>query len=754
VSIKRVLVTGHLGYIGACLVPQLQAAGFELTGCDTNLYAACSFGSEPLALPNLACDIRDLQADDLRGFDAVVHLAGLSNDPLGELNPALTDAINAQATVRLGALARDAGVQRFVFSSSCSNYGAAGDELLDEDAPLNPVTAYGRSKVAAEQGLQALASEQFSPVYLRNATVYGCSPRIRFDLVVNNLVAWAHTTGQVMLKSKGLAWRPLVHVNDVAAAFVAALQAPPEAVHNRAFNIGRSTENYRVRELAGLVAARMPGTQLAMAEGADVDVRNYRVDCSRAQNSLPGWRPAWTVADGIDALATEYRRVGLGLDEFEGGRYQRLAHLQQRLAAGELGTDLRPSAIAACTICQNPGLLPIRDYGPMPPADAFVPAEHWPGPPASTPLQLVFCPNCSLLQLLETPPPQALFGADYTYLSSCSDSWLAHARDCAGLLQERFGLGAQSLVLEVASNDGYLLRWFAGAGVPVLGIEPAPLPAAAARKLGVPTREAFFTPALARQLSAEGVQASVVVANNVLAHVPDPQQLVAAVLEVLAPDGSWVIEVPHVLELLRSCAFDTVYHEHRCYFSLHALQALFAPHGLHINDLQRLASHGGSLRLFVSRAPHSTPTVSELLALERGEGLLGVQRYQVFAADVQQRLQQLAGHLQALAAAGKTIAAYGAAAKGTILLNSLGAASEHVRYVVDRNPHKQGRRVPGVGTPICALEQLELEPPDVLLLLPWNLEREISAQLAGYLAAGGQMLVPLPTLHYVGAGHG
>lgn len=335
-------MTGHLGYLGSCLVPRLQGAGHRVIGCDTDLFAACSFGAEPAACPNLGRDVRDLAAADLADVDAVIHLAGLCNDPLGDLDPALTAAINAAASVRLARLAREAGVRRFVFSSSCSLYGAAGDDYLDENAPFRPVTPYGRSKVDAERGIAPFADDGFSPVFLRNATVYGYSPRLRFDLVVNNLVAWALTTGRVLLKSRGLAWRPLVHVEDVADAFVAALEAPRERVHGRAFNIGRTAENYRVQEVARLVAEAVPGAGVTMADGAPVDVRTYRVDCRRAETELAGWRPRWTVGEGIDELLAHYRRVGLSRTDFESHRYQRLAHLRRRLAAGELDAALRP----------------------------------------------------------------------------------------------------------------------------------------------------------------------------------------------------------------------------------------------------------------------------------------------------------------------------------------------------------------------------------------------------------------------------
>jgi nucleoside-diphosphate-sugar epimerase len=337
----RVLVTGHLGYIGTVLTPMLQRDGLEVVGLDSDLFRACTFGAAAPPVPSIEKDVRDVTQGDLDGFDAVVHLAGLSNDPLGDLDPALTFELNHQATVRLARLAKKAGVERFVFSSSCSTYGAGQDEFLTEAAPFNPVTPYGESKVLAERDLADLADYNFSPTYLRNATAYGASPRLRFDLVVNNLTAWAHTTGKVHLKSDGSAWRPLVHVEDISLAFLAALRAPRERVHNEAFNIGQTAENYRIRQVARLVGEVVPGSQVEMEAGASADKRNYFVNCEKAQRVLERFRPRWSVRQGVEQLHELYRRVGLRLEEFEGDRYQRIGHVKRRLAAGELGRDLR-----------------------------------------------------------------------------------------------------------------------------------------------------------------------------------------------------------------------------------------------------------------------------------------------------------------------------------------------------------------------------------------------------------------------------
>lgn len=337
----RVLVTGHKGYIGTSLVPLLLNEGFEVTGLDSDLFRECTFDGRIADIPEIIKDVRDVTAHDIEGHDAVIHLAGLSNDPLGDYDPSLTDDINCQGSIKVAKLAREVGVRRFVFASSCSNYGAAGDNFLTEDAAFNPVTPYGESKVNVERAVAPLADKNFSPTFLRASTAYGLSPRLRFDLVLNNLTAWAMTTGRVYLKSDGSPWRPIVHVEDIGRAYVAALKAPIEMVHNQAFNVGTTTENYQIREIAKIVESVVPGCRVDFAPDAGPDKRNYRVDCNRIARTLHDFKPQWTARRGVEQLYEAFKRVGLTLDDFEGERFKRIAHMKKLIASGHVDSRLR-----------------------------------------------------------------------------------------------------------------------------------------------------------------------------------------------------------------------------------------------------------------------------------------------------------------------------------------------------------------------------------------------------------------------------
>src|SRR5438105_10309664 len=349
----RVLITGHNGYIGSVLSPMVRAVGHDVVGLDTSLFEGGTFGEDGPQIEAIRMDLRDVEVSDLRGFDAVMHLAALSNDPVGDLNPQCTYDINHHGSVRLARLAKQAGVKRLIFASSCSLYGVAGDEMLTEQAAMNPITPYGVSKVLFEREVSTLADDDFSPTFLRNATAYGVSPRLRADVVVNNLVGMAFTTGEVLIQSDGTPWRPLVHIEDIARSFIAVLHAPRDLVHNEAFNVGRSEENYRVRELGALVEQVVSGSKVRYAEGGGPDARCYRVDCGKLMRTLPEYRPQWSVRRGMEQLRDAFESNGLTSDELFGDRYFRIKRLRTLQSQGLLDASLRWTSVRDAALAED-----------------------------------------------------------------------------------------------------------------------------------------------------------------------------------------------------------------------------------------------------------------------------------------------------------------------------------------------------------------------------------------------------------------
>ncbi len=408
-------------------------------------------------------------------------------------------------------------------------------------------------------------------------------------------------------------------------------------------------------------------------------------------------------------------------------------------------TQISPHAtIDGCRSCGRAALETFLDLGVTPLADGLVPEERFAQPEPMYPLSVAFCPSCTLVQIKETVPPQVLFGDEYPYYSSFSDALLEHSRTNVEELIERLGLNSDSLAVELASNDGYLLQYFQKAGVEVLGIDPSPGPVAAAIERGIPTRREFFDLEVARTLVAEGIRADLIVANNVLAHVPDQNSFVAGIGELIADTGLVSVEVPYVLDLVDHGEFDTIYHEHHCYFSVESISRLFERHDLHLVDIQHHPIHGGSIRAFFSRRGDPSEAVRNARAGERARGALDYSYYSGFAERVEGIKRDLRELLSELKAEGKRIAAYGAAAKGATMLNYTGIGTDFLDYVVDRNTHKHGWHMPGVRLPIHPTERLLEDRPDYVLILAWNFADEIVAQQSAYVEAGGRFIVPIP----------
>lgn len=397
-----------------------------------------------------------------------------------------------------------------------------------------------------------------------------------------------------------------------------------------------------------------------------------------------------------------------------------------------------------CRSCGSSDLKTVLALGNTPLADALVSKENLDGPEATYPLDVAFCTNCALMQILETVPPEELFCRDYPYFSSFSDTVVNNARENTEHLIATRNLSEESFVIELASNDGYLLQNYVKAGIPVLGIDPADTVVKAALDKGVPTMERFFGLELANELAAEGKQADVIHGNNVLAHVADLNGFVDGIAVALKPEGVAVIEVPYVRDLIDHTEFDTIYHEHLCYFSVTSLTNLFKAHGLHLNDVKRLPIHGGSLRLFIEKSDAPTAYIKQVLAEEKELGIGEFEYYRNFGQKVEKLISGLRILLGGLKADGKKIAAYGAAAKGATMLNCSGIGTDVLDYVVDRNVHKQGLHMPGVHVPITAPEKLMEDMPDYVLLLAWNFKDEVMTQQAEFLAKGGKFVIPVP----------
>lgn len=700
----RILVPGHRGYIGQVLTPLLKAAGHEVVGLDTGYYAGRQFLPEP-EVQALDLDLRDVQASDLEGFDAVVFLAALSNDALGDLDASLTHEINDSGTVRFARLAKEAGVRRFVFSSSCSLYGMAGDEVLTEDAGMNPITPYGTAKIEVERQLSALAEAgRFCPVYLRNATAYGVSPALRMDLVVNDLTATAVLRGKVQLLSDGSAWRPLVHVEDIARAMVALLEAPEEVVLDEPFNVGRSEENYLIREVAQLVKDAVPGSEIEIPDRASADARNYRVDFSKIERLVPGFQPQWTVPLGIEQLREAFTQHRLTDGHHRAGRYKRIATLLARIADDQLDDRLRwrrgdevDGALVPTLVCAL-GASPEE-------ARAFTRGT----------IDLQVDPESGVLHNARFDPSLAVYGEAYENSLSVSAVFREYLEGYARQLAERH-LGEGGAVLEIGCGDGEFLRHCLQHGATrALGFDPSSSPRTDEDERLELRRELFGADsvALVRELGPR-----LVVSRQVLEHVVDPVAFLRTLREALeGTEAVLVVEVPSAEFMFEQGTPWEVVYEHRSYFTAESLSHCLAAAGFQPRRVERtfheqfLSVEAVPARSVAAEAPAQDPRVERWLQ----EGRARIRRWR----------ERLAGALER----GERWGLWGCGARGVTFLN-LADPTGAVGCAVDLNALKHGRFVPGTGQRVEAPESLEaFRPTDLVLMNPLYRD-EIARDLA------------------------
>lgn len=743
----RILVTGNQGYIGSVLVPLLQEQGHHVVGYDIGYYAQCLLLPLNTDLQQITKDIRAISDQDLQGVEVVIHLAGLSNDPLGELSPGLTEEINLGGTLRLADAAQRMGVRRLIYASSQSMYGISNveRELDEDDSEKHPVTAYARTKWEAECKLKELQTTDFTVVCFRPSSVFGASPRLRCDIVFNNLVACAYTTGRIEIKSDGTPWRPVVHVRDVCAAFIAGLNAPTDLVAGRSYNVGIPNGNFTVRDLAEAAQRVVAGSELTFTGERGQDSRTYRVSFQRILTELKDYyQPEWDLDCGGKELVAFFDRVGFAEKEFRGRTTNRLAQLKHfmKSRSGTQGSISSFSeTLQSCRICSSPRIEVILDLGAQPPANSLRERREEALP--VVPLVLCRCASCGTVQLTETVSPGYLF-SHYFWVTGTSKG----AQDYSRVFFERLASRSKQgrlFVAEVASNDGTFLKPFQERGDKVLGIDAARNIAAIASVAGIPTIAEFFGSEVAQQIVAEHGNADIVFGRNVIPHVANANDVVAGIAHCLKPDGTGAIEFHRADVILEDLHYDSIYHEHLFYHSLHSIRLLLDRFGLRLFDVTESPISGGSLVAYFAKAPRTpTDALKKTLEHEAALGIGNARPWREFAIRCEQHRGALRGLVEQTKVKGKRLIGYGASARSSTLLNYCGIDNRHLEVVADKNTLKHGRYTPGTDIPIVAPERAFADRPDTVLLLAWNFREEILAQIKADYGWWGEVIVPLP----------